>query len=53
MTRLGAVGLTVPAITVLSPASALDLAKRLASSSLLNVLVRRAGRGAHADMSAI
>ena len=41
MTLLGTVGLTVPAITVLSPASALDLANCLASASLLKVAVRR------------
>jgi len=51
MTRLGTVGLTVPAITVLSPASALDFANCLASASLAKVLVRRAGRGAAPDMS--
>jgi hypothetical protein len=51
MTRLGAMGLIVPAIRSLSPASALDRANCLASSSLRKVLVRRAGRGADADMS--
>jgi hypothetical protein len=50
MTRLGTVGLTVPAIRVLSPASALDRANCLASSSLLNVSLWRLRRRAVAGM---